>query len=721
MKFSVTKYVLLIIINLFFSNNTIAQNYQLVWSDEFSGTSLNTNDWTYEIGPNPANNELQYYTNRFHNLYFEDGSLVIRALSEIYGGMNYTSARIKTKLNWKYGKIEARIKLPYGQGIWPAFWMLGQNIGSVGWPACGEIDIVELIGGGAGRDNRCYATLHWEQNGHASYGTNYTLPSGIFADDYHIFSATWTPQKVECFVDGIRYFVIDITPAGLSEFHAPFFIILNLAVGGNWPGNPNASTIFPQYMFVDYVRVYQDAASVPTIVLTAPQNNAIIPFGQDVLIKSGVQFSGEISKVEFYQDAVKIGETSTTPYEWTWKTPSQGCYKLSAKAYTTEGFYSNSQTVSVKVGIDCIEAPYPGHPINIPGIVEAENFNIGGQGIAYNDLTSVNSGGSYRPDEGVDIQECSDLFGGYNIGWVLPGEWLNYSVNIKETALYNFEIRYSAGTGGGVFHIEVDGVNVTGQIALEGTSGWQTWQTFIKENVNLSQGVKNLKVVIESGEFNLNRIEIYKPNTEPQINLISPNGGEVFGSGSIQEINWEGLRIRDVQIGLSTNNGTSWSFISALSPAEFGVFRWKVPDLFSDNCKIMIVDKSNSTIRDLSDNVFTITNLVSINDEVIVDLFQLKQNYPNPFNPVTKIKFSIPNVERDLSRYGGSENSQSRVSLKVYNILGNEIATLLNEQKLPGLYEVEFDAGKYNIPSGIYFYELRVGEFRDIKKMVFMK
>jgi beta-glucanase (GH16 family) len=707
MKIDLTKFALIILLNLVLSINTFSQNYQLVWSDEFSGTSLNTNDWTYEIGPNPANNELQYYTNRFHNLYFEDGSLVIRALSEIYGGMNYTSARIKTKLNWKYGKIEARIKLPYGQGIWPAFWMLGQNIGSVGWPACGEIDIVELIGGGPGRDNRCYATLHWEQNGHASYGTNYTLPSGIFADDYHIFSATWTPQKVECFVDGIRYFVIDITPAGLSGFHAPFFIILNLAVGGNWPGNPNASTIFPQYMFVDYVRVYQDAASVPTIVLTAPQNNAIIPFGQDVLIKSGVQFSGEISKVEFYQDAVKIGETSTTPYEWTWKTPSQGCYKLSAKAYTTEGFYSNSQTISVKVGIDCIEAPYPGHPINIPGIVEAENFNIGGQGIAYNDLTSVNSGGSYRPDEGVDIQECSDLFGGYNIGWVLPGEWLNYSVNIKETALYNFEIRYSAGTGGGVFHIEVDGVNVSGQIILDGTSGWQTWQTFIKENISLNQGVKNLRVVIESGEFNLNRIEIYKPNTEPQINLITPNGGEVFGSGSIQEINWESLRIRDVQIGLSTNNGSSWSFITSQTPSEFGVFRWKVPDLLSDNCKIMIVDKSNSTLRDLSDNVFTISNLVSVKDEVVPELFQLKQNFPNPFNPKTVISYQLP--------------AFSNVVLKVYDMLGNEITTLVNELKSPGIYEVEFNADKYGLTSGIYFYRLQVGQFVETKKLVLMR
>lgn len=694
----------LLIIN---STQLLSQNYQLVWSDEFNGLELNTNDWAFEIGPNPANNELQYYTNRIHNLYLEDGSLVIRALSEIYGGMNYTSARIKTKLNWKYGKIEARIKLPYGQGIWPAFWMLGQNIGSVGWPACGEIDIVELIGGGPGRDNRCYATLHWEQNGHASYGSNYTLPSGIFADDYHVFSAIWTPQKVEAFIDGIRYFVIDITPAALSEFHAPFFIILNLAVGGNWPGSPNATTIFPQYMFVDYVRVYQDAASVPNIVLTSPPNNAVIPVGQSVNISSGVQFSGGISKVEFYQDAVKIGETNVAPYEWNWKSPSPGCYKLSAKAYSTEGFYSSSQTVNVKVGGDCIEAPYSGNPIKISGIIEAENFNIGGQSVAYNDLTTVNSGGSYRPNEGVDIQECSDVNGGYNIGWVSPSEWLNYFVNISETASYNFEVRYSSASGGGTLHIEIDGVNVTGPITLEGTMGWQTWNTAIKENISLQAGVKNLRIVIDAGEFNLNKIEVYKPNTTPQINLISPNGGEILENGNIYEIQWESLKIKDVQIGLSTNNGSSWAFVSSLAPSEFGVYRWKVPNISSSECKIMITDKANASIRDISESAFTINNVNSTKDEDVTLNFNLEQNYPNPFNPSTKISFTL--------------NQTTHVTLKIFDLLGGEVASLVNEQKSQGHYEFQFDSSEYDLKSGVYIYRLTAGEKSESKKFVILK
>lgn len=237
-----------------------AQNYQLVWSDEFSEPTINTSSWTHETGGTGwGNNELEYYTNRNVNSYIQDSSLVIEAKKESYGGKSYTSARMITKGKrfFTYGKIEARMKLPYGKGIWPAFWMLGENISTVSWPACGEIDIMELIGGGA-NDKRIYGTAHWESNGHASYGGNYTLGTGIFADDYHVFSIVWNSKSIQWFVDGSKYVTIDITPAGLQAFHKNNFIILNLAVGGNWPGSPDATTIFPQKMYIDYVRVYQE-------------------------------------------------------------------------------------------------------------------------------------------------------------------------------------------------------------------------------------------------------------------------------------------------------------------------------------------------------------------------------------------------------------------------------------------------------------------------------
>jgi len=136
--------------------------------------------------------------------------------------------------------------------------MLGANIGSVGWPSCGEIDIMELVGGSGGNDKTSHTTIHWDNNGdHAQYGESYTLSSGIFADDFHIFAVEWDSQEIRGYVDGNKFYTINITPDGLSEFKNNFFIILNVAVGGNWPGNPDSNTVFPQQMKVDYIRVFQ--------------------------------------------------------------------------------------------------------------------------------------------------------------------------------------------------------------------------------------------------------------------------------------------------------------------------------------------------------------------------------------------------------------------------------------------------------------------------------
>ncbi len=256
----VLRYSLIFSFVVFLTSNLYSQNWQLVWSDEFDSTSLNLNNWTRETGGHGwGNNELQYYTSREDNSYIEDGKLIIKAIEENYSSNSYTSARLKTqnKKLFQYGKIEARIKLPFGQGIWPAFWMLGKNITSVGWPACGELDIMEMIGG-SNRENTVHGTAHWEYNGHAQYGDSYTLSSGTFADDFHTFRVDWYPNFIKWYVDDIQFNALNITSSTLSEFRQEFFIILNLAVGGNWPGYPNSTTTFPQYLEVDYVRVYQD-------------------------------------------------------------------------------------------------------------------------------------------------------------------------------------------------------------------------------------------------------------------------------------------------------------------------------------------------------------------------------------------------------------------------------------------------------------------------------
>lgn len=224
----------------------------LVWSDEFNGTSVNTSNWTFETGGGGwGNNEKEYY--QAANATVANGNLVITAKKETVGSNLYTSARLKTagKHEFTYGKIEARIKVPLGQGLWPAFWMLGANIGTVGWPQCGETDIMEHIN----TENKVYGTIHWYNNGNASYGGNTTTTP----DSYHVYTIEWDSAAIRWYVDGVKYFEANILNSinGTDEFHKPFFILLNMAVGGNWPGQTIDDSKLPASMYVDYVRVYQ--------------------------------------------------------------------------------------------------------------------------------------------------------------------------------------------------------------------------------------------------------------------------------------------------------------------------------------------------------------------------------------------------------------------------------------------------------------------------------
>jgi beta-glucanase (GH16 family) len=230
--------------------------WTLVWHDEFEGTAVDTSKWSYEVnGDGGGNNELQYYTARSQNSFVTNGVLVIQALQENYLGKSYTSARMRTlnRGDWKYGRFEARAMLPSGKGLWPAFWMLPTDWVYGGWPMSGEIDVVELLG-----DNpqKIYGTIHYGSSvqDHQSSGGSYVLPSPArFDRDFHVFAVEWDSAGMRWYVDGIKYF----TTAHGSPFDQRFHILLNVAVGGTWPGNPDATTTFPQTMQVDYVRVYR--------------------------------------------------------------------------------------------------------------------------------------------------------------------------------------------------------------------------------------------------------------------------------------------------------------------------------------------------------------------------------------------------------------------------------------------------------------------------------
>jgi beta-glucanase (GH16 family) len=242
--------------------------WELVWADEFDlpdGATPDLNTWNYSKGGGGwGNNELQHYTDRLENAYVEDGMLVIQARAEEYMGRKFTSARLNTmvRAEFAYGRFEARAKLPNTQGIWPAIWMMPTISKYGAWPASGEIDIMELIGR---QPDRVHGTLHFG-NPHEFLSAEYVLPAGeTFDQDFHIFAVEWEPEEIRWYVDGQLYHQVGAdewftsykdAPA-TAPFDQPFHLIVNVAVGGDWPGSPDETSVFPQKMLVDYIRVYQ--------------------------------------------------------------------------------------------------------------------------------------------------------------------------------------------------------------------------------------------------------------------------------------------------------------------------------------------------------------------------------------------------------------------------------------------------------------------------------
>ncbi len=254
----------------------------LVWNDEFNGPVLDTTSWVYDIGTGPngdgwGNNELEYYTDRTNNVRIQDGKLVITARQESFGGRSYTSGRIKTKdrQSWTYGKVVARIKMPYGKGLWPAFWMLGTNFNNANWPACGEMDIAEMVGGPAASNSTVYGCLFWTNSGTVSY-QRFTNIGAPLSGGFHTYELEWNSAWVKVRIDQKDYFFYDIGSPLYDLFRKPFFILLNVAVGGLWPGSPDGTTVWPQEMTVDWVRVYQRDPSMPALNMSYPQDGVTL-------------------------------------------------------------------------------------------------------------------------------------------------------------------------------------------------------------------------------------------------------------------------------------------------------------------------------------------------------------------------------------------------------------------------------------------------------------
>ncbi len=555
-----------------------SQCYELMWSDEFDYSGApDPVYWTHETGGGGfGNNELQYYTSSTDNAAVDTGYLTITARKENYGGRSYTSARLITreKYTTMYGKIEARIRLPYGQGIWPAFWMMGEDIGQVGWPACGEIDILEMVGG-VGRDDEVHGTVHWDNSGdHASYGGSYSLESGIFADDFHLFSVEWTPSAIRWFVDGTQYHVINITGDELSEFHQDFFILLNLAVGGNWPGSPDGTTVFPQSMDIDFVRVYKKSSDVANLEIrgddTLPPGaqesiyelpysteltyNWLAPEGAEIIEGQGtervilnwgcdpdtlrcevtgscesymlekvIQISDALQGPMFIEDneeeVVFMAPAMTgTQYQWT----------VPADATVVSGI--NNDTLIVNWGatfepvnlelsgtcgtrnlqFDPIrfgQYPFPeiDQPHAIPGTIRSVDFDYGGEGIAYHDVSSSNEGAGPRQESRVDT-EFNDN-GNPNVGWISDNEWLEYTVSVDTPNWYKLSLRVATDNAqGGPFSVLFNEEIIKDGITVDQTGGWDQFITIPVGTFYLTESDTLLKIMFDKGGFNLGNI-----------------------------------------------------------------------------------------------------------------------------------------------------------------------------------------------------------------------
>lgn len=500
--------------------------WSLVWSDEFDGTALDAANWTPAIGNGcPSlcgwgNNELQYY--RSQNIAVGGGFLTITAKRENYGGAQFTSGRLHSrgKQSFLYGRIEMRAKLPTGGGMWPAFWMMPEADVYGGWAASGEIDIMESANGTTTVGGALHYGGEWPDN--TSTSTGYT-PGYNFADDFHVYTLEWEPDAIRWYVDGVlfstrtssQWYSANAPGNARAPFDQEFYILLNAAVGGWYTGCTEPACVtadFPQQYVIDYVRVYEDIVNAaPTVAITTPAPGATPPAG-DILIEAEADDAdGSVARVEFYDGGTLLGTDDTAPYAYTWTGVGDGCYRIVAKAVDDQGA-EGTAAVDITVGAGCGQAAYGGTPPVLPALIEAEDFDVGGEGVAYHDTDASNNGGQYRTDESVDIEICQDAGGGFNVGWLPVGEWLEYTITVPAAGTYTIETRVACLTGGGRFHMEFDGVDRTGDVVVPVTTGWQTWAT-VTATAQLTAGTQVMRFVPTDDGFNVNSFEFTTDGT----------------------------------------------------------------------------------------------------------------------------------------------------------------------------------------------------------------
>jgi beta-glucanase (GH16 family) len=497
-----------------------AQSWQLVWADEFHGSI--SPDWQFETGNGSGgwgNNELEYY--RRENATVENDALVITAKREDYLGYRYTSARMTTQgtRSFRYGRMEARMKLPARQGLWPAFWMLGTDIPQMGWPACGEIDVMEQIN----TDPTVYGTVHWQANdgSHASYGNHMTTT----VTDWHVYAVEWSPTTIKWFIDGTQYHVIDITNGvgGTEEFQRDFFLLLNLAVGGNWPGNNIDDASLPQKMYVDYVRVYApSAASGPTSWTSQNVAGSVIRHQNS---RGRIDPAAGVVPADDGNWNMVAGLAGGGVSFQSKAFPTRYLRHRNSEAWldTNDGsdLFRQDATFNQRPGLSSASSSsfeswnYPGRYLRHRGSLLYVEAVSGATALA--DATFMASpplqgasikieAESYAVMSGMQAEPCAE--GGKDMGWIDANDWIVWNVNVPVSGVYKVQYRVASLAGGGTLQLEKAGGGVVyGQLAVPSTGGWQAWTT-ISHQVTLTAGQQQIAVKAIGGGWNLNWLSL---------------------------------------------------------------------------------------------------------------------------------------------------------------------------------------------------------------------
>jgi beta-glucanase (GH16 family) len=717
-----------------------AQERVLVWSDEFSDTSIDNSFWEFETGP--TNDNIHYYTGRSENIQIADSVLNIIALEESYKGYNYTSALIKTKIAWQYGRFEARIKLPSTNGFVPAFWMLPLDNIFGWWPNSGEIDIMEHP---TNQVSTIYGTIHTEtynlfDGPEPPQGDNIDIPDA--ETEFHIYAVEWTEEQIDFYVDDQLYYSFSNDHEGSATwpFNQPFYIILNLAVGGGWVGNPDGSTVFPAIMQIDYVRVYQFLENA------AINGDDYITYGNSAISYITANIDGADYEWEVPGNAAITGGQFSHQINVDWN-----YFGGDIKAYITMGEESQIATYPAKVSANLLRnagfekgVKYWNNVVSYPaeastGLISSEvpegNFalSVDVQALGSNtwDIQVsqrnlvLNSGKQYKLSFWAKTDNISGEINlaiinseNYNVYYIetieLTTTWTKYEIEYTATANAKAAINIDLGVQTGVYYLdnflfttpELLNMNqIRNGDFFDGDSFWDLVNLSLAQSegsvingeymASISEGGESewdihlgqTGINIEYGKIYLVTFDAYAEDPRTITSIIGKdsepwtvyNGTKIF-SLTAEKTTYQYLFIMTNE----TDNQSRFGFDIGASEK----------DVYFDNIMVCVSSPG------LSISEFPV-------GQQSVCLFQ---NYPNPFSSSTTIGYYL-----DKPGY---------VEIIIYDLFGNEIYRLLKEKQAAGNHSVNWDGinqSGQSINPGLYYYQLVTGETRETRKMLLLK